>query len=68
MPFKKRKSVVTEELTRRITHLKAVRNTLLKIHPGEDAQEAIIALDERICWLERELERAHWQWVSGGSK
>ena len=64
MPFEKRKSVETEELSRRINHLKAVRSTLLKIHPGEDAHEAIVALDERICWLEREHEQAHFQWVS----
>jgi hypothetical protein len=62
--YQKRKSVLTEELTRRIAHLRAVKEALLRIHPGEDAHEAIIALDERICWLELELERAHWQWVS----
>ena len=66
MPFEKRKSVQTEELSRRINHLKAVRSTLLKIHPEADAHEAIVALDERICWLEREFEQAHWQWVVHG--
>ena len=64
--YQKRKSVQTEDLYHRINHLKAVRSTLLKIHPGEDAHEAIVALDERICWLEREHEQAHFQWVVRG--
>ena len=64
--FQRKKSIVTEDLDERIRRLKTIRNTLLRTHPEDDSHEAIVALDERICWLERELERAHWQWVGGG--
>ena len=61
--YQTKQAVKSEELKSRIENLKTIRSTLLKIHPDEDSHEAIVALDERICWLQHELDRAHWQWV-----
>ena len=60
--YQTKQAVKSEELKSRIENLKTIRSALLKIHP-DDAHEAIVALDERICWLQRGLECAGLRWL-----
>jgi CHASE2 domain-containing sensor protein len=37
-----------------VDHLRTVRRALLKAHPGSENHAVIIAIDEMICWYEKE--------------